>query len=291
MVKKMKDLVKKALREDYAWNDITSLALVPPGLSARARIIARQGGVITGLALADQVFRTFDRRVSFRTKIKDGQAVKPGRIVAEISGPAQAILAAERTALNFLQRLSGIASLTAHLVRQAKPYGVKILDTRKTTPGWRALEKYAVKMGGGQNHRFDLAESVLIKDNHLRLAGGVRPALDRIKRLLDSSRGPGLKMLKDLLDFSRIEIEVENFSQLKAALPYKVGIIMLDNFQLAGLRKAIGLIRRTSPKTRIEISGIKLKDLGRIARLRPDRISLGALTSAAPPLDLSLEMA
>lgn len=286
----MKDLINKALKEDYAGYDVTSLVVVPLKAKCRARIMAKQAGIIAGLGVAGQVFRIFDTKIAFQALAKDGQKVKPGQVVVEISGPAQSILACERTALNFLQKLSGIATLTYSLVKKVKPYGVKILDTRKTTPGWRTLEKYAVKMGGGNNHRFDLAGEILIKDNHIKLAGGIKPALAKVALLLKTSHGPGLTLLKKLLDFAKIEVEVENLAQLKTAAAYKVGIIMLDNFKLGPLEQAIKYIRQNSARSVIEVSGVGLANLVKVAKLRPDRISLGALTHSAPPLDLSLKI-
>jgi nicotinate-nucleotide pyrophosphorylase (carboxylating) len=269
-------LVRAALAEDAPKGDLTSRWTVPGAAQAQARLIARQPGVAAGLPLFARCFSLADSRCKTRLYIHDGAKFKADAILAEVQGPARALLLAERVALNFLQRLSGIASLTANYVEELGSSQTKILDTRKTTPLFRSLEKYAVRCGGGFNHRLNLSDAVLIKDNHIRLCGG-SPA-EAVRR---ARRGAGRKP---------IEVEVETLAELHDALNASPDIVLLDNMPNSLLKKAVALVRAARPRCESEISGgVRLKDLRRLARLGVDRISVGALTHSAPALDLSLE--
>jgi len=273
-------LVAAALREDVGSGDVTTTAIVPAGLRARARIVARQGGVIAGLPVAVAVFRRLSRRVRFRARVAEGAWVEPGQTIAELRGPARALLTGERVALNFLQRLSGIATLTRRCV-QAAGRNVLIMDTRKTTPGLRVLEKYAVRRGGGANHRFGLFDQVLIKDNHIRVAGGIAAAVKKARAAC------GRRLL--------IEVEAETLAQVRAALAAGADIIMLDNMSLGQMRRAVALVRRhvrdTGRRVQTEASGgITLARLPRVAATGVDRISLGMLTHSAPALDIAMDI-
>jgi nicotinate-nucleotide pyrophosphorylase (carboxylating) len=272
--------------------DITSLNTIKSGVSARAVIVAKENGVIAGLDVARLTFREADATLKFRALAKDGDAVKPGVAVAQIVGDAGSILKAERTALNFLQRLSGVASHTRRFVDKVAGTGVVILDTRKTTPGLRFLEKFAVKAGGGENHRLALWDMYLVKDNHIRAAGGLTAAIDRIARTRQG----------DLL----LEVEVESADQLQEALRPDVDRILVDNRPIAEVRTAVQTVdawckqhppdspRRTHANGRwpeIEVSGgITLDNVRDYAETGVNYISVGAITHSAPALDLSLEI-
>jgi nicotinate-nucleotide pyrophosphorylase (carboxylating) len=272
--------LKAALAEDGARRDVTTLATVPASARSRARLVAREAGVAAGLPLFAAAFRVLDPRCRVRLRLKDGRAFKAGAVLAELSGPSRALLSAERVALNFVQRLSGTATLTAAFVARARGTRAAILDTRKTTPVLRALEKYAVLCGGGENHRFNLSDAILIKDNHLTLCGG--SAAEAVRRARKAFPGRG------------IEVEVDRLDQLKDALLAGPDIVLLDNMAPARLRPALRLLAkarsRRGKRVLSEISGgVTLKSVGRLARLGVDRISVGALTHSARALDLSLE--
>jgi nicotinate-nucleotide pyrophosphorylase (carboxylating) len=274
------DLVKQALEEDGAFFDITTLSTVPPGQQTNATIITRQAGVIAGLGVAAETFRTFDARVSVELRVQDGATVQPNDVLARLSGPARSILSAERVALNFLGRLSGIATLTAHCVRAIEGTHVRILDTRKTTPGLRSLEKAAVQLGGGHNHRFGLSDGVLIKDNHIKAAGGIERAVVAARRLAPH-------MLK-------IEVECETLAEVQEAIVAGADVILLDNMDVATMRSAVETIRQCAPQILIEASGnigTHMERLAAVAATGVDFISLGALTHSAPNFDISLEFA
>jgi nicotinate-nucleotide pyrophosphorylase (carboxylating) len=265
-------VIGAALAEDMPKGDITSESLVPPGSRSQACLLAKQDGVLAGIDVARRVFRTVDRRVKFRKLFDDGRAFRRGDVLAEIAGPSLALLEAERTALNFLQRMSGIATKT-RLFADAAGRRTKILDTRKTTPTLRFLEKHAVRMGGGQNHRFSLSDMVLIKDNHLRLVGGIREAVERARKRV----GPRPK----------IEVEVTNAAEAREALASGAGLIMLDNMPLGRMREVVRELRGRVP---IEVSGkVTLRQVARIAALGVDFISVGALTHSFASVDISLE--
>jgi len=244
----------------------------------QANIIARQTGVIAGLAVAVATFRELDRRVSVETLLEDGAVVQPGQVLAHISGPARSVLSAERVALNFLGHLSGIATLTAQCVRALEGTEARILDTRKTTPGLRSLEKAAVRLGGGQNHRFNLSDGVLIKDNHIKAAGGISQAIS-----LARHQAPHLL---------KIEVECETLMEVQEALEAEADVILLDNMPVEIMRSAVEFIRSASPKVLIEASGsigTNPVTLAAVAATGVDFISLGAITHSAPQFDVSLE--
>ena len=272
------DLIRQALEEDGAEADVTTLSTVPIEEQTQANIITRQAGVIAGLAVAVATFRELDQRVSVETLLEDGAVVKHGQVLASISGPARSVLSAERVALNFLGHLSGIATLTAQCVRALEGTGARILDTRKTTPGLRSLEKEAVRLGGGQNHRFNLSDGVLIKDNHIKAAGGISQAISLARR-----QAPHLL---------KIEVECETLAEVREALETGADVILLDNMPVETMRSAVELIRSTSPKVLIEASGsigTNPVKLAAVAATGVDFISLGAITHSAPQFDVSLE--
>jgi len=279
-------LIDAALEEDAAGRDVTTLALVPGDRSVEAEVVAREDGVVCGLPLAARIAARFDGRLAFEAAAEDGAQVTAGTLVARASGPAAALLAVERTLLNFLQRLSGMATLTARYVAAVSGTHAEIYDTRKTPPGWRLLAKYAVRCGGGRNHRMNLAELALIKDNHLALMGGpmqdagaVRAAVEKVREA-----DPGLI----------VEVEVEGTAQLRAALDAGADIILLDNMTPDEFRHAADIVAGTcTPDARpaLEASGgITLENVRAYAEAGADRISIGALTHSAPAFDLSLEV-
>ena len=267
-------LVRAALVEDLGRaGDITTDAVVPADAEAEARFVARQGGVVAGLDLAALAFRLVDPRLDFRVLKGDGSAVEPGRMVAIVTGPARGILTAERTALNFVSRLSGIASATAAITAAIAGHKAKIVCTRKTTPGLRAIEKYAVRAGGGANHRFGLDDAVLIKDNHIAIAGGVRPALERARAAIGH--------------LVKIEIEVDTLRQLEEVLAVGADAVLLDNMDVATLAEAVEMV---GGRMITEASGrVDVKSAPAIAGTGVDLISVGWLTHSAPILDIGLD--
>jgi nicotinate-nucleotide pyrophosphorylase (carboxylating) len=272
-------LIDLALAEDLGTNgDRTSLATIPEKAQGTAAFVARNPGVLAGLPAAAMVAHTIDPTLTFTVVIPDGSRIARGAILATVSGQLRSVLAAERIALNFLQRLSGIASLTRKYVDETAAYRAKILDTRKTTPGWRLLEKYAVRMGGGTNHRVGLYDGILIKDNHLAgLGGDVRKAVEAARSYSDNQ---GLS----------VEVEVDTLEQLKAALEIKADIVLLDNMSADQLRAAVALRDSSSPGVLLEASGgVNLSTVREIAATGIDRISVGALTHSAPALDIALD--
>jgi len=267
-------VVREALGEDEAFNDVTTLATVLSSRHARGRVVARQPGVVAGVLLAIEAFRQLDPRLTVRVDVPDGAAVPEGTPVLFLSGHARGILSAERVALNFMQRLSGVASLTAKYVQAVAGTGVRILDTRKTTPGWRRLEKFAVRAGGGHNHRMDLASAVLIKDNHLAAVDGdVAFAVRRARELAP----PG----------ASVEVECDARAQVEAALAAGADVILLDNMALDELAACAALCRG---RAATEASGgVRLDTVRAIAETGVDAISVGALTHSAPAMDLALD--
>lgn len=267
-------LVKSALDEDGAFNDLTTIATVVSDRHARGRLVARAPGVLCGIPLALEAFRTLDPKVTMRVDCEDGARLEPGDSVLYLSGHARALLAAERVALNFMQRLSGVASATARYVDAVRGTRAKILDTRKTTPGWRLLEKYAVRAGGGTNHRLNLSTAVLIKDNHLAsVDGDVGLAVRRARDL--APRG------------TKVEVECDRIEQVQAALEARADIIMLDNMSTAQMRACVELV---AGRALTEASGgVNLDSVRAIAETGVDWISVGALTHSAPALDLALD--
>ena len=263
-----------ALAEDLgSAGDITTDAIVPEGTRGRAAIVFREAGVIAGLPLAEAAFRSLDPQVAFTVIAADGNKVGAGTAVARVAATERALLTAERTALNFLGRLSGIATLTAKYVAAVKGTRARITCTRKTTPGIRVLEKYAVRAGGGINHRFGLYDAVLVKDNHIAAAGGIANALAELRTHVGH-------MVK-------VEVEVDTLAQLEQALRYPIDAVLLDNMDIATLKKAVALI---GGRVTTEASGgVTLETVGEIAKTGVDLISVGALTHSPKNLDSSLE--
>jgi len=267
-----REIVRRALAEDLGWGDVTTEATVPPELRARGVILAKSTCVIAGLDVAAEAFLQLDPGCSFERLFKDGDGCKPGDVVARLHGQASAMLTAERTALNFLQRLSGIATLTRKFV-DAAGGTITVLDTRKTTPTLRALEKYAVRAGGATNHRVGLYDAILIKDNHIRLAGGVAAAVERAR-----AHRPGLP----------VEIEAETLAQVDEALAARAETILVDNMAPAQVREAVA---RARGRAKIEISGgVTLEKIPELAATGADFVSVGALTHSAPAIDISFEI-
>ena len=269
-----------ALDEDtsYAFGDVTSEALIPPLLAGKASVLVKEKGVLAGIAVAARVFTKVDPSLKIEILIKDGTPVKPGDTAAIISGSVTSLLKAERTALNFLQRMSGVASLTAQYVAKVKGLKAGIYDTRKTTPGLRALEKYAVLMGGGHNHRRHLGDAVLIKDNHI---AALRSAGMNLYQIITKARENAPKGIT-------IEVEVTNKAEAVEALKAGADIIMLDNMGTAEMQQAVEMIKG---RAKIEASGgITLKNVREVAMTGVDIISIGALTHSYKALDISLEM-
>jgi nicotinate-nucleotide pyrophosphorylase (carboxylating) len=270
-------LIELAIEEDLGRGDATTQAMVGPEATATAHLVARQRLTVAGLDVAAAVFHHLNPSIAVETQIDDGAEAQPGARVATYRGAAAALLSGERTALNFLQRLSGVATLTRAFVAAAQGTSLRITDTRKTTPGFRLLEKYAVRMGGGSNHRFDLGSGVLIKDNHVALAGSVSEAVRRAKGRVPHSLN--------------IEVEVDTLAQLDEALAAGVAIVLLDNFTETDLGKAMVRIRAVKPRPLVEVSGgVTLARIPELARLGVDLVSVGALTHSAPAVDLALDL-
>jgi nicotinate-nucleotide pyrophosphorylase (carboxylating) len=273
-------LVAIAVEEDVGPGDVTTEVCLVAGRPGRGSIVVRQPGVVAGLWVAQMVYERIDPAVVVTFKAVDGDAVEAGQEVAVVAGPAAAILTGERTALNFLQRLSGIATLTRRFVEAVRETKAVICDTRKTTPGWRHLEKYAVRCGGGTNHRVGLYDQVLIKDNHIALSGrGLTALVAEVRELV----GPQFK----------IEVEVDTLDQLRAVLPLPVDIILLDNMTAAEMRQAVALrdgLCRGGPPLLETSGGVTLQTVREFAETGVDRISVGALTHSAPALDIALDI-
>lgn len=269
-------LVGLALAEDLGERgDVTSLATISRDATCQAQIVAKADGVIVGLGVAQKVFQRIDPDVAFELHTQDGQRVARGTVVCAIQGRAQSLLTGERTALNFLQRLSGIATLTRQFVDAVAGTQAVILDTRKTTPGWRLLEKYAVRMGGGQNHRIGLYDAVMIKDNHIAAAGGITPAVEQVRAFPVAEGLP-------------IIVEVETLAQLDEVLSLDVDQILLDNMGDATMRQAV---ERTAGRVLLEASGnMSLARVAAVAATGVNFISVGALTHSAPAFDLSMRL-
>lgn len=269
------EAVRAALIEDLGRaGDITTLATIPAGRRARAVIAARKPGVVAGLPFAREAFRQFDPSVRFEALVSDGDRLEPGTVVARIEGEARSVLSAERVALNFMGRLSGIASLAAIYVEKVAGTNATIVDTRKTTPGLRAFEKYAVRCGGAQNHRYGLDDAILIKDNHVAVAGGIGPALQAAKRQAGN--------------FVKIEIEVDTLAQLEEVIAEGADIVMLDNMSVADMTRGVAMV---GGRMKVEASGgINLDTVAAIAATGVDMISVGALTHSVSVLDLGLDI-
>jgi nicotinate-nucleotide pyrophosphorylase (carboxylating) len=266
-------LIQAALEEDMPEGDITSESVVPPDSISRAFIVAKEEGVLAGIFVAEKVFHKIDRAVNFDIHRKDGQKLNKGDKIATLKGSSISLLKGERTALNFLQRMSGIATTTHRFVKAVEGQKTKILDTRKTTPGLRALEKHAVRMGGGTNHRFSLSDMAMIKDNHIKIVGNIPEAVQLARKKIK----PGIK----------IEVETTNMEEAEQALLSGADIIMLDNMPIEKMRDVVKKLNR---KVLVEVSGnVNLTRVAIIAQLGVDFISVGALTHSYKSLDISME--
>ena len=270
----VKHLIEIALKEDISSGDITTESLVAPELEGQGVIVAKEPLVIAGLDVARQVFEQLDSEIIFNSVYNDGDALAEGSIVAEVKGKLRALLMGERTALNFLQHLSGIATHVRSYVSELQNTNVRLVDTRKTTPGWRVLEKYAVRVGGAYNHRMGLYDGVLIKDNHIAVCGGVQKAVEGIR--------------KQVSHLVKIEVEVADLDQVKEALEAGVDVIMLDNMNIHQVKDAVALI---DGRAAVEVSGgVTQSNLKQLADTGVDIISAGALTHAARGVDLSMRI-
>ena len=271
---RIQDIIEIALAEDIGSGDVTTMAIADKNDEGAVEIIAKENIVVAGVLIAEAVFKTLDKKIVFKPFAKDGGTVRKGKAIAMVSGKLSTLLAGERVALNFLQRLSGIATLTRLFTDKIKGFNIKILDTRKTTPGLRILEKYAVRMGGGWSHRFGLCDGVLIKDNHIAAVGSVAEA---VRRARDSAP-------KNML----IEVETKNLSEVKEALLAGADVIMLDNMKPAAMRQAVKIIGKTAL---VEASGgVNLKNVRAVAETGVDFISVGALTHSARAVDISMKV-
>jgi len=268
------EIIRLALDEDIFTGDITSESMIPDDVMAKASFLSKDNGIVAGLDVVKAVFHKVDQEIVFNKLVTDGTEICKGQIIAIAEGRAKSLLSAERTALNFLQRLSGIATNTSRYVKAVSGYKAVIVDTRKTTPGWRVLEKYAVRVGGGHNHRFGLYDAVLIKDNHIAVVGSIAKAVAMAREKIPHTM--------------KIEVETENLDQVAEAIESGVDIIMLDNMSLDMMSEAVKLI---DGRALVEASGgVKLENVTDIAKTGVDLISIGALTHSAMPLDISMEM-
>ncbi len=271
--KEIDAVVAVALREDMPHGDVTSDNVIPPGSVSEAVVQAKQKGVVAGLPVARRVFETLDPEAAFTAHLQDGEAVAPGSRLASVRGNTVSLLKGERTALNFLQRLSGIATLTSSYVAALQGTGTLLLDTRKTTPGLRVMEKYAVKMGGGRNHRLNLSDMVMLKDNHIQLVGSITEAVNRARTKVS----PEMK----------IEVETTNLDEVREAVESGADMIMLDNMTLDAMKEVVNWVRGRVP---LEVSGnVDLERIREIAELGVDYISVGRLTHSYNSLDISMD--
>jgi len=273
-IKSIEKLIDLSIKEDIAQGDITTNNIIPENSTAIAQIVSKTYGVIAGMPLAEIIFKKLDKNISFKQLFADGENVEPKNVLAEISGSYRAILSGERLALNFLQRMSGIATETQKYVKAIENYKTKILDTRKTIPGFRILDKYAVKTGGGTNHRFGLYDMVMIKDNHIKVAGSITNAVKQIK--------------KNIKQNIKIEVETTNLEEVKEALKANADIIMLDNMSIDIIKQAVKIINH---KSLSEASGnMSLDKVKEVAATGVDFISVGALTHSVKAMDISLNI-
>ncbi len=270
---KLDALIRSALEEDIGTGDITTLSTIPAEKQITGRFLAKESGVLCGIDVCRRVFALIDPEIVFEKFFEDGSTIQKGDVIATVSGNAQNILTGERVSLNLLQRMSGIATRTRECVEKVAGTNARIADTRKTTPGLRVLEKYAVKCGGGSNHRFNLADGVLIKDNHIEAAGGIRAAVEMARQNIPHTL--------------KIEVEVETFEQLREALEAKADIIMLDNMSNEEMAEAVQIVNGAALT---EASGnMGEKDLREVAKTGVDIISIGALTHTVKAMDISLK--
>ena len=272
--KEIDKIISCALTEDVGSGDVTTNLIVPKNEKSRASFYAKENGVIAGLTVAKSVFTKLDKKSVWKSFVKEGDRVNAGTRIAEVTGSYRALLTGERTALNILQRLSGIATQTSEFVRLAEGTKVRVLDTRKTVPGLRALDKYAVKIGGGENHRFGLYDMVLIKDNHIKAAGGITSAVERIRKNLKAK--------------IKIEVETSNLDEVCEAVNCNVDIIMLDNMTNDAMKEAVRII---NGKIKVEASGnVTVNNFRQIAEIGVDYISIGALTHSVKALDINMKI-
>lgn len=272
LISKVKPIVLRALQEDIGDGDVTTLCVVPPDAILEGTLLAKESGIIAGLEVARLTFSLIDERVQIRSHIADGGPAKAGQVIATIRGPGRAILSAERVALNFLQRMSGIATLTHRFVEAVRGTSAIILDTRKTVPGLRVLDKWAVRLGGGQNHRFGLYDMVMLKDNHIAAVGNIRKAVACVRAKDERKRV--------------IEVEVKNLEELQEVLKLDVDRILLDNMSVEEMREAVIL---TNGRVPLEASGnVSLENVAVIAATGVNYISIGMLTHSVKAMDLSL---
>lgn len=274
-----RDALKRFLEEDIGQGDMTTLAVVPPDQEAIGEFVAKAPAVLAGIDLAIEVLALLDEGVAVQRWHRDGEVLREGDRAASVRGRARALLSGERVAVNLLQRLSGIATLTRRFVEAVRGTTAKILDTRKTTPGLRVFEKYAVTVGGGFNHRFGLDDAILIKDNHIRMAGGVRAAIERARS--NESRP------------HRFEVEVTTLEELQAAIQYELDAVLLDNMSPEMVRQAVACVRAEERGKRIVVEasgGMTLDNVRAFAEAGVDWISIGALTHAAPAVDMSFKI-
>jgi nicotinate-nucleotide pyrophosphorylase (carboxylating) len=273
----LEKIIRNALDEDIQSGDVTTKSIIPESVFGNGKFLVKANGVIAGLSIAQKVFQLIDEEIVFNQLVDDGKKVNRGEIVAEVTGRASSILTAERTALNFLQRMSGIATLTNKFVEEISHTKAKILDTRKTVPGLRLLDKEAVRLGGGKNHRIGLFDMFLIKDNHIEMAGSITSAVEACRNF-QQQKNSNLK----------IEVETKNLDEVKEALSCNVDFIMLDNFKTDIMRKAVSIINE---KCKVEASGkINLDNVKEVSETGVDFISVGALTHSVKALDISLEV-
>ena len=267
-------LIRDALDEDIGAGDLATMATIRAEAQGKGRFRAKKDGVVAGLVLLDRIFYFIDPKVKVRLMTKDGSQVKDGTVVAEAEGPVRALLLAERTALNFLQRLSGTATLTCKYVDAVKGFSCKVLDTRKTTPGLRTLEKYAVRMGGGTNHRIGLYDAALVKDNHIEATGSIAEAVKAVRR-----HAPFM---------AKVEVEAGNLKQVQEAIDAGADLILLDNMSTSELAKAVEISRG---RARLEASGgLSLEAARAVAETGVDYLAVGALTHSAPVLDIGVDL-
>ncbi|MCH7760326.1 carboxylating nicotinate-nucleotide diphosphorylase [candidate division TA06 bacterium] len=273
-LEKVRPIVERALKEDIGSGDLTTKAIIPERAKGLALLTAKEDGVLAGVEVARLVFESVDGRLQYLPEMRDGDRLGYGKVIAQIRGSARSLLTGERVALNFLQRLSGVATLTAQYVEAVEGTRAKVLDTRKTTPGLRILEKYAVRIGGGENHRFGLYDQILIKENHIDSAGGIREAVESIKE-----KNGGVVF---------IEVEVNSLRGAKEALAAGVHRIMLDNMDLKSIQEVVNFVEG---EVEIEVSGqVTLESIRKIAETGVDYISVGALTHSARAMDISLRL-
>jgi len=270
----IKNLIEQALKEDIGNGDITTNALIPDAMVSTATMVAKANGIIAGMEVAEEVFRFLSPEIVWNPLVQDGDKIEKGTLLVEMSGSFRALLTGERLALNFLQRMSGIATMTHLFVEQVADYEIKILDTRKTVPGLRLLDKYAVKAGGGENHRIGLYDMVLIKDNHIKVAGGIKNAVEQIRKEIPA----GMKL----------EVETTTLAEVQQALEMNADIIMLDNMTNETMRICVKTINH---RAKVEASGnINLERVREIAATGVDYISIGALTHSVTALDISMNI-